>query len=234
MLSQFIQQSPLIQKPETMDSPSVLRLFDEIADSLLNRYLLKIANKDYRLTEIEFYYHSTYHPDNSVHKNEGQLAFGKWYFHRMKNGISFKGGNYKGLDIAFGDESKNIHFGILIRGLSGLADNREIYGSGTVAKFIETETNQSQEVLDSQDVFTYPNLCLVAHSFEQQAVYNCPRVRLGQDTQPEYQKAYYRYFIFPQKEHDLKEKEIIPTWFKDKKYTKEEIMRIFGRKTWNV
>jgi hypothetical protein len=234
MLKEFIQQNPLLVKPETIDNQSIISQFNEVADLLFNQYVLKIANQDYRLTEIEFYYYSSYHPDKSVHKSEGQFNFGKWYFHKMKNSNSFKGGNYKGLDIAFGDKPQNIYFGILIRGLLKLSDNTVIYGSGTVANFIEAQTTQDQKYLDNQDVFTCADLHLTKSELDKQVVYNCPRVRLGQDTQPDYRQAYYRYFIFPLKEHDLKEKEIMPTWLEDKKYTKEEIMQIFGRKTWNV
>ena len=38
-----------------------------------------------------------------------------WYFHR--SGETYKGGTYKGLDIAIGDKARNIFGGILIRAL---------------------------------------------------------------------------------------------------------------------
>lgn len=88
--------------------------FDTMANLLLNKSILVINNTEWRISEIEFYYHSNIHPDNYTHKDENQKRNGEWYFHRQ-NGKSYKGGTYKGLDISCGNE--NNYGGILLRSI---------------------------------------------------------------------------------------------------------------------
>jgi len=93
-------------------------LFGEIADKLMNEYVLAVGNKKqfYRIAEIEFYFKGVdgVHPDTFTHCDDFQRANGQWYFHRSGN--SYRGGTYKGLDLAFGKGEKG-HGGILIRSL---------------------------------------------------------------------------------------------------------------------
>ncbi|CAK7994949.1 Hypothetical protein POVR1_LOCUS467 [uncultured virus] len=86
--------------------------FNKIADTLMNSYMLKVGETMFQLTEIEFYYNCKEHPDIFAHSDETQLTCGQWYFHRTGN--SFRGGNYKGLDITFGVTG---YGGILIRAM---------------------------------------------------------------------------------------------------------------------
>lgn len=88
----------------------------EIAALLLGRATLYIAGAPHRLTEVELYFHGAAHADPFTHGDPLQQQVGTWYFHRT--GGRYRGGTYKGLDIAFGDPSS--FGGILLRGLEPL------------------------------------------------------------------------------------------------------------------
>ncbi|KAJ3085695.1 hypothetical protein HK102_013922 [Quaeritorhiza haematococci] len=101
----------------------------------------------YRLSEIEFYfYDKCHHPDPFTHKQPQQLTRAQWYFH--KQGNSYRGGTWKGLDITFGrsapssqlqgtqaktqidngkDKSsqQNVYGGILLRGMEYVGTSRD-------------------------------------------------------------------------------------------------------------
>ena len=63
--------------------------------------------------EVEVYYHAADHPDPFAHRDPAQLHVGRWYFHRT--GGTYRGGSFKGLDLAFGGSAA--HAGVLIRGI---------------------------------------------------------------------------------------------------------------------
>lgn len=102
-----------------MFSVTSVEQFNEIANLLLNKYLLIINGYEYRISEIEFYYYSESHRDEYTHKDDNQKKNGEWYFHRQ-NGKSYKNGTFKGLDISAG--SDNSYGGILIRSIE-ISDN---------------------------------------------------------------------------------------------------------------
>lgn len=85
------------------------------ANHLLSRSRLVAGGLLHRIVEIEFYYHSTDHPDPFAHCDPVQIHPGRWYFHRS-HGI-YRGGSFKGLDITCG--ARGAFGGILIRGLEG-------------------------------------------------------------------------------------------------------------------
>ena len=89
--------------------------FGATADLILNKCLLCVKNKEFRICEIEFYLRNKEHDDSYVHCSDDQLTKGKWYFHKYKTG-SFKGGTYKGMDITFGNE-KDSFCGVLVRSI---------------------------------------------------------------------------------------------------------------------
>jgi len=97
--------------------------FDQIAKTLMTNYTLTFGTEIYYFAELEFYLNHDYHPDVFTHGNEMQLTCNQWYFHM--NGKSFKGGNYKGLDITFGSSG---YGGILIRALKSVFGNKYIDG----------------------------------------------------------------------------------------------------------
>ncbi|MBA4186391.1 MAG: hypothetical protein C0467_00080 [Planctomycetaceae bacterium] len=82
---------------------------------LLNGVDFVVNGISYRLAELEAYYHGPGHFDLFAHCDPVQLESGRWYFHRTRGG--YRGGSFKGLDLAFGDGVA--HFGILIRSIVG-------------------------------------------------------------------------------------------------------------------
>lgn len=115
--------------------------FDKLANYLMNECYLEITkdNKKYKyeLMEIEFYfYNEEIHRDTNTHCSESQKKTDMWYLHKSKNDKTFKSGNYKGLDITFGDTDSNSYGGILLRGIK--AENEIVAGpSNTVSKIME-------------------------------------------------------------------------------------------------
>jgi hypothetical protein len=93
-------------------------VFRDIAELLFNHTTLQIAQRPYRLTELELYWSGLAHIDPFSHGNARQQQLGTWYFHRA--GTQYRSGTYKGLDIAFG--SSEAFGGILLRGIEGLAE----------------------------------------------------------------------------------------------------------------
>lgn len=92
--------------------------FTEIANNLMNYFVIRANRKDYRLAEIEFYlYEKDKHKDDFIHAKiikdkpndsaKHQIKMGCWYFH------------YSGIDLTFGN-GKNRFGGILIRSLVAL------------------------------------------------------------------------------------------------------------------
>jgi 3-methyladenine DNA glycosylase Mpg len=84
----------------------------------MNNFCLMVGDQAYRIVELEIYYNDrTLHNDPYVHCAEEQLQSGNWYF------------NGYGIDLTFGNHEKNIHAGVLIRGLRKL-DKEAHYFSG--------------------------------------------------------------------------------------------------------
>jgi hypothetical protein len=65
------------------------------------------------IVEVEGYYHAPGHEDPFTHRHPLQQRCGAWYFHR--SGKGYRGGSFKGLDLAFGGPSS--FGGFLIRGI---------------------------------------------------------------------------------------------------------------------
>lgn len=88
---------------DTSSQQTISSSFDRIAKDLILNWQLKITNRLFSLTEIEFYYfYKGIHEDNATHIHGYDQ--GKWRFHSQGLDITFQG-----TDISDG--------GILIRGL---------------------------------------------------------------------------------------------------------------------
>jgi hypothetical protein len=85
--------------------------FARIASRLLNGCDFLVAGRRYRLAEVEMYYFGPGHQDPFSHRDPVQLEDGRWYFHRTRG--EYRGGSFKGLDLALGDGTS--YFGVLIR-----------------------------------------------------------------------------------------------------------------------
>jgi len=80
--------------------------FREIAQILFDEYAIQTHKTLYRLVEIEFYWHSSSHPDKSTYdRKHTDPDTGEWFFH------------YSGVDIALRNRETGGYGGILIRGI---------------------------------------------------------------------------------------------------------------------
>lgn len=167
--------------------------FEDIAEIILNNYLLTIKNKKYRLCEIEFYKNDDSHPDTYTHANPDQKTFGKFYFHKYKNN-SYKSGTYKGMDLTFGNEK--CYFGVLIRSLLDIDTNEFIEGPcRCVNKLLEIMNCKTVSDLKIKDLISFddPNISFTfVNNFKKEKVFKGPRVGLS-DKYPEYKLKKYRF-----------------------------------------
>ncbi len=113
---------------DAADAGPYIDAFRRSAELLLNLCTLRIVGRPHRLTEIEFYWTDTRHPDPFTHSDPRQQEFGHWYFHRR--GGTYLGGTYKGLDIAVGGSQRSA--GILLRGIESVEDGERVDGSCSV------------------------------------------------------------------------------------------------------
>ena len=113
--------------------------FRGAADLLLNHTTLYIAGSPHRLAEIEFYWHGPGHEDPFAHRDPIQVDSGIWYFHRQ--GGTYKGGTYKGVDIAMG-RRPDTYVGILIRSIMDAASGVLIEGSCTCVDHVLSRTGK--------------------------------------------------------------------------------------------
>ncbi|MDI1478213.1 hypothetical protein [Polyangium sp. y55x31] len=113
--------------------------FCRAAQLLLNHATLFVAGSSYRLAEIEFYWYGPGHEDPFAHRDPIQVNSGVWYFHRQ--GGTYKGGTYKGVDIAMG-RRPDTYVGILIRSLVDPASDTLIEGSCTCVDHVLSRTGK--------------------------------------------------------------------------------------------
>src|SRR5690554_2000492 len=87
--------------------------FETIAEKLLNECAIQKNDSLYRITEIEFYWNSPKHKDNSTYqRNHVNPRNGDWFFH------------YSGVDIALKNEEIGGYGGILIRGIYSIEEQK--------------------------------------------------------------------------------------------------------------
>lgn len=150
-----------------------LNNFDQIANHLMHSMLLNINGDHFQICEIEFYLNNKQHPDVFTHTYDMQLTNAKWYFHQSSNRLhSYKGGNYKGLDITCGsiDSSGNKSYGgILIRSIIHIETLELIEGPCCVVNHIlklMSCTNITDLVtikLNQKIDIDHPNFGLIEH-----------------------------------------------------------------------
>ena len=159
-------------------------LFGELADLLLNRTTLFIADHPCRITELELYFHGLGHLDPFTHNDPIQLQLGTWYFHR--SGTQYRSGTYKGLDIAFG--SAGAFGGILLRGIEAVAGSGSlidgpcnlvdhilaITGSPSIAALV----SRLGATIEDPTRRSPLHLALDAHPRPAQPIYATPRIGL--------------------------------------------------------
>ena len=138
-----------IEPTDELPESAYQDVFRRVAALILNGVTWHIGGRPYRFTEIEIYYNGAQHRDTFTHGDAMQRELGRWYFHR--SGEEYRGGTYKGLDIAFGRE--DVFAGILVRGAESLADGALIDGPCMCADRILAVTGRRsiRELLDSFD-----------------------------------------------------------------------------------
>lgn len=195
--------------------------FSTLTHYLMNYLCLVVADKPYRITELEVYYHDKdNHPDPYVHCSPEQGFAGKWYF------------NGAGLDITFGDYKKDIYGGLLIRGI------REIKKFGEKSRYIDGPSNVLKEIFSNigNIVMGEGSICLRELNQEViQAIEIEPiqAVRIGlakkQEDTENYAEKKYRYLVDLNLQHKFKDKEkVVQQLLADHKITKEQANEIMG------
>lgn len=118
--------------------------FVEITRNLCENYVLCAnVNIKYEFRELEFYLYTNNHRDLTSHCNVRQKYYGKWYVHHFgKNDDD----NYStvqqkmGIDLCFGNNE--IYFGILIRGIYDINEDRVIEGPVRVLNSLFGKENE--------------------------------------------------------------------------------------------
>lgn len=116
-----------------------------VAARLLNDCDFVVAGERYRFAELEAYYYGKEHPDLFAHRESVQLEDGRWYFHRTRG--EYRGGSFKGLDLALGDGTS--YFGLLIRTIVAPGGTLLVGPSLTVDHLLAQTKAASVAVLDS-------------------------------------------------------------------------------------
>ena len=92
-------------------------VLQKVAGALMNHWDLLVAGRRHRILELEAYVHGPAHADPYTHRDEGQEHCAAWYFHRK--GGNYKGGSFKGLDLACGGgRGSGVCAGLLLRSVA--------------------------------------------------------------------------------------------------------------------
>lgn len=154
--------------------------FQRIAQTLFDNYAIQAHDVLYRLTEIEFYWNSPNHIDNSTYKRKHvDPKAGDWFFH------------YSGVDIALKNEKTNGYGGILIRGIYDIKNKVMIKGPMVCAMKLFSEYNAFSQSIKTQ---------IISYAFDKSNIIKRVRVGLGQNAKENgADKFNYAFFIEPGK-----------------------------------
>jgi hypothetical protein len=154
-------------------------VFEKIAQILFDKYAIQNHNSLYRLIEIEFYWHSTTHKDNSTYKrNHVDPNSGEWFFH------------YSGVDIALKNEKTGGHGGILIRGIYDIVKKKSIKGPMVCAMKLFSGFNAFTSHIKTK---------IIPYEFDKCNIMKKTRFGLGQNAKENgADKLNYAFFINPE------------------------------------
>lgn len=180
-----------------------LAKFNEISNILLNKSVLCVGERKFRICEIEMYYRDKDHDDQYVHGDNDQLDFGIFYFHKYKNG-SYKSGTYKGMDITLGNNGT--YFGILIRSIMDVKTHELIEGpcKSVNAMLAEFKCHDVKEFMSNKpkklSIFDkkYGLYIEQTNDLKSEEIMCGPRVGLSAKY-PDFLNKDYRYAIFSNK-----------------------------------
>lgn len=154
--------------------------FENIAQTLFDNYAIQTHNALYRLTEIEFYWNSPNHIDNSTYKRKHvDPKAGDWFFH------------YSGVDIALKNEETGGYGGILIRSLLDVKTNTTVKGPMVCSMKLFSENNAFSQSIKTQ---------IIEHSFPKSKIEKRKRIGLGDNAKANgADQLNYAFFINPSK-----------------------------------
>ena len=152
--------------------------FETIACNLFDNFAIQTHNALYRFVEIEFYWNSPNHIDNSTYQRKYvDPKSGDWFFH------------YSGVDIALKNEKTGGYGGILIRGIYDINQKIIYKGPLVCAMKLFSETNAFTEYIKTK---------VIAYTFEKSSILKSERVGLGQNAKENgANKLNYRFIIDP-------------------------------------
>ncbi|RYG11954.1 MAG: hypothetical protein EOO07_19800 [Chitinophagaceae bacterium] len=154
--------------------------FEAIARTLFDNYAIQTDNALYRFVEIEFYWNSTNHIDNSTYQRKHvDPKSGDWFFH------------FSGVDIALRNEQTGGYGGILIRKIYDINSEKIINGPMVCAMKLFSCTNAFKETIKTK---------IVSYGFSKSEIFKDNRIGLGKNAQENgADKLTYRFFIDPKK-----------------------------------
>lgn len=149
--------------------------FRGIAYELFNNYAIQNHDSIYRITDIEFYWTSPIHKDEStykrIHVNPNQ---GEWFFH------------YSGVDIALKNKNGG-HGGILIRGIFDINEKKKYKGPLVCMMKLFSGTSAFEKSIETK---------IVKHEFKKEEFKNSIRIGLGENAKKSgTDQLNYRYYI---------------------------------------
>ena len=152
--------------------------FKSIAQILFDSYVIQTNNALYRLIEIEFYWNSPSHIDNSTYQRKHvNPKSGDWFFH------------YSGVDIALKNEETGGYGGILIRSIYDIEKKISIKGPLVCTMKLFSENNAFTQSIKTQ---------LVPNSFPKSEIKSTVRVGIGKNGQANgADKLNYAFIISP-------------------------------------
>lgn len=150
--------------------------FRKIAEILFNKYAIQNKESIYRLTEIEFYWTSPTHKDESTYQRKYvNPSTGEWFFH------------YSGVDIALKNDEIDGYGGILIRGIIDIKSGKHYKGPQVCA----------MKLFSGIDAFSGSLMTrIISYEFPQEQTRNTVRIGLGKNAKTSgTDKLPYRFII---------------------------------------
>ena len=150
--------------------------FETIAFKLLNHYAIQNHDSIYRLIEIEFYWMSPKHQDNSTYRRKHvNPRQGDWFFH------------YSGVDIALRNDDLKGYGGILIRRIYSQRESKLYNGPRVSAMKLFSGTNAFREMITTR---------IIPYKFSILQIQKSSRIGLGKKAkQKGTENLNYRFFI---------------------------------------
>ena len=154
--------------------------FETIASTLFDNFAIQTDKTLYRFVEIEFYWNSPNHIDNSTYQRKHvDPKAGDWFFH------------YSGVDIALKNEQTGGYGGILIRSIYDISKKIVFKGPMVCTMKLFSETNAFTESIKTK---------VVAYAFEKSEISRSNRIGLGLNAKENgADKLNYRFVINPKK-----------------------------------